>query len=40
MVNPYIVSVENVDVAQDHKKITLNIGLTTVYGKYTLGIEV
>lgn len=40
LVNPYIVSVENVDVAQDHKKITLNIGLTTVYGKYTLGIEV
>ena len=40
LVNPYIISVENVDVSQNHKKITLKIGLTTVYGKYTLGIEV
>lgn len=40
LVNPYIISVDNLNVAQDHKKITLNIGLTTVYGKYTLGIEV
>lgn len=40
LVNPYIISIDNLNVAQDHKKITLNIGLTTVYGKYTLGIEV
>lgn len=40
LVNPYIISIDNLNVAQNHKKITLNIGLTTVYGKYTLGIEV
>ena len=40
LVNTYILSVDNVFVEREHKKVTLTITLITIYGKTTLGIEV
>ena len=40
LVNPYILAVNNISVEQVNKKITLNLELTTVYGKSTQKIEV
>lgn len=40
LVNPYILAVHNIGVTQDHKIITMNIELTTVYGDTVIGIEV
>lgn len=40
LVNPYILAVNNISVEQMNKKITLNLELTTVYGKSTQKIEV
>ena len=40
LVNPYILSVSNLNFTQEYKTITLHIDLTTVYGKSTISIEV
>lgn len=40
LVNPYITSVDNINVDQTDKIITLHLEITTVYGKTTLEIEV
>lgn len=40
LVNPYIWAVNDISVKQVNKKITLNLELTTVYGKSTQKIEV
>lgn len=40
LVNPYILAVNDISVKQVNKKITLNLELTTVYGKSTQKIEV
>lgn len=40
LVNPYITSVDNIEVQQAGKKITLHLDIITVYGKSTLEIEV
>lgn len=40
LVNPYILAVHNVGVKQEHKIITMNIEVTTVYGSTVVGIEV
>ena len=40
LVNPYIINVEAVNVIQEHKIITLQIELQTIYGPNTIGVEV
>lgn len=40
LVNPYVTSVDNINVVQTAKAITLQLEITTVYGKSTLEIEV
>lgn len=40
LVNPYIKRVEAASITREHKKITMNLTITTIYGKTTVGIEV
>lgn len=40
LVNPYIINVDAVNVIQEHKIITLQIELQTIYGPNTIGVEV
>lgn len=40
VVNPYIINVDAVNVIQEHKIITLQIELQTIYGPNTIGVEV
>lgn len=40
LVNPYIINVDAVNVIQEHKTITLQIELQTIYGPNTIGVEV
>ena len=40
LVNPYILDVTAMSTKLDHKKITMNLQLETVYGSTSVGIEV
>ncbi len=40
LVNPYILGVTALNVERTSKKITMTLGLTTVYGETEIGIEV
>jgi hypothetical protein len=40
LVNPYIRDVSVLSVERNHKKITMTLDLTTVYGSTSIGIEV
>lgn len=40
LVNPYITEINDISFSQEKKKITMQIDVTTVYGKETVGIEV
>lgn len=40
LVNPYIIEVEEVDFVQEHRQVVLHIGLQTIYGHTTIGVEV
>lgn len=40
LVNPYIKDVSVLSIVRDHKKITMTLNLTTVYGSTSIGIEV
>lgn len=40
LVNPYIKAVNDVSINEDHKKVTLNVSLDTVYGTGTVEVEV
>lgn len=39
LVNPYILNVSAVNVERDHKKITLYLALTTVYGSMNMQVQ-
>ena len=40
LVNPYIKRVDAASITREKKKITMDLTITTIYGKTTVGIEV
>ena len=40
LVNPYILNVAAVNAVRDHKRVTLSLALTTVYGSMTMQVQI
>ena len=38
MVNPYIKSIDRIDFTAEREKLTVDIGLTTIYGEVSVNV--